>query len=310
MIGSLKSIPVTGCFLLVLMLFIAQACRQRQGMSAEELERYRKSVDDRHADRLDKLRAPNGWLNLVGLHWLEPGENTFGSDSSNTIVFPAGKIAPKAGYFLLEDTVVTLVADPAAGIRHNGAAVGRLVQFHPDSARPIEASSGTLRWTIIRRESRLGIRLRDDDSELLKTFAGVERFPIDPELRVTAHLQVTDTIKTIAITNVLGQTTQQYSPGTLVFSIHGKTHRLDVLDEEENFFIVFADSTTGEETYGGGRFLYVSKQSDQGEFVVDFNQAINPPCVFTPYATCPLPPRQNRLPVAIRAGEKNYGEHY
>lgn len=301
----MRSTTLSRTYKWIAILIILTSCGNKKDAA------FFQSTEAWHQERIQKLKAPNGWLNLVGLHWLDPGKNTFGSDSSNSIIFPKGKIAAFAGYFLLEENRVTLFANSDAGITHRGSKISSLVQFHSDSVAPIEATVGTLRWSIIKREEKLGVRLRDDASPLLQSFEGIERFPVDPAYRVSAVLEATDTLKTIAITNVLGQTTYQPSPGTLLFELQGKYHRLDVLNEGDQYFIVFADPTTGEETYGGGRFLYVDKPAP-GTFdiFIDFNQAINPPCVFTPYATCPLPPPQNRLSVAIRAGEKNYGEHF
>lgn len=270
---------------------------------ADEIEKWK-------THRIETLRARDGWLNLAGLYWLKPGKNTFGSDSSSDVVFPPGKIAANAGFFLLEKDAVTLFPSGQSGITHNGAAFQQLVQFAAGQTQAVEAAAGSLRWTIIKRDTLYGVRLRDDESDLLKTFEGVERFPTDIAWRVTATLKKAGDDQTIPITNVLGQTTDEPSPGTLEFELKGKQCRLDVLDGKHEYFVILADSTTGNETYGGGRFLYVKKPGWGEELVVDFNKAINPPCVFTPYATCPLPPKQNRLPIAITAGEKTFGEHY
>jgi uncharacterized protein len=171
--------------------------------------------------------------------------------------------------------------------------------------------SGPLRWNVIKRESKLGIRLRDDAADLLHTFNGVARFPVDPEYRVEAVLEAADSLKKVNITNVLGQTYQRPSPGELVFTLQGKEHRLTPIAEgnADELFIIFADATSGKDTYGGGRFLYVKPPGADGKVLIDFNKAYNPPCVFTPYATCPLPPEHNVLSVAISAGEKTYSLH-
>jgi len=271
---------------------------------------YQEDLKAWQAKRISSLRAPDGWLNLTGLYWLKPGKNTFGSDTANDVIFPAGKIQPYAGYLLLQDKTVTLFPSDGSGITHKGEAIETLTMFQPEQTEIIEAVSGSLRWSIIKRDTIYGIRLRDDESELLKTFTGIERFSADTAWCVPARLKRADEGHTIPITNVLGQTTNEKSPGTLEFRLKGKEYRLDVLDGREEYFVIFADSTTGRETYGGGRFLYVKKVEEGEQLLVDFNKAINPPCVFTPFATCPLPPRQNRLAISIRAGEKTFGEHY
>jgi len=277
-------------------------------MTEEEQAAYRQEIDQWHTRRLDKVKAPNGWLNLVGLYWLEPGINTFGSDAGNSIVFPAGKIASRAGYFLVEGNVVTLFAHDSAAIQLNDRPVNKEIVYHPDSTHALMLQHGSLRWNIIQRESKLGIRLRDDDSDLLHAFKGLERYPVDPGYRVEAVLEPGGSSSQVSITNVLGQTYRRPSPGMLVFTLDGREQRLIPIIEDgsDELFIIFADATSGKETYGGGRFLYAKHPDDDGKVILDFNKAYNPPCVFTPYATCPLPPEQNVLPLAIRAGEKNY----
>jgi uncharacterized protein (DUF1684 family) len=178
--------------------------------------------------------------------------------------------------------------------------------FHPDSSQAPVASHGSSQWFVIRRDKDVGIRLRDLTSKAVQEFKGIERFPVDLQWRVTARFQPTEG-KTIDITNVLGQTNGQKSPGTLTFELGGETYSLDVLEGgKDEFFLIVGDKTNEKETYPSGRYLYVKKPNAEGEVIIDFNKAYNPPCAFTPFATCPLPPRQNILSVAIRAGEKNY----
>ncbi|MEI9921339.1 MAG: DUF1684 domain-containing protein [Bacteroidota bacterium] len=288
---------------------IATSCSRKNTLTPEERAAYEAEINAWHAKRIEDVKAPDGWLNLAGLYWLEPGPNTFGSDEKNTIVFPRGKIAERAGYFFVHDNSVTIHVNKDVSITSSGKQVTEQVIFHVDSANTTKLESGSLQWNIIKRDNKLGIRLRDFESEIQKTFKGIERYPVDPDYRVTARLEKSDSIHTINITNILGQTTSQLSPGTLVFTLKGTEYRLDVLEgNKEEFFVIFADSTSGRETYGGGRFLYVKKPAADGLTFVDFNKAYNPPCVFTPYATCPLPPKQNELRVKILAGEKNYGD--
>ncbi len=168
--------------------------------------------------------------------------------------------------------------------------------------------TGRLSWNVIKRGDRYAIRLRDSAHPNRTNFKGIERYPVDPAWRVRAKFSAYEPAKKLKIVNVLGMVEEQPSPGALVFSLSGKEYRLDVLDEGAKipWFVIIADETSGEETYGGGRFLYVARADSSGETVIDFNKAYNPPCSFTPYATCPLPPEQNRLPLAVRAGEKRY----
>lgn len=291
---------------IVTLIFLA-ACADKNKLSPEQLQAYKKEIDEWHSKRIENVSAPNGWLNLVGLYWLEPGINTFGSSSKNKIVFPEGTIAEEAGYFLVNGNQVDLYIRDGVTVTAEGEPLTRKTIYRADST-PVTVASGTLRWNIIKRDDKLGIRLRDDESVTQKKFTGIDRYPVDPQYKVEATFVNADSSRTIDVTNVLGQTHSQRSPGTLVFELHGKEHRLDVLEGgKDEFFIIIADQTSGKETYGGGRFIYVKHPDADNHVTLDFNKAYNPPCVFTPFATCPLPPRQNVLDIAIQAGEKNYG---
>jgi len=290
-----------------LFVLILLGCDQPKVLTQQEVEAHQQEIAAWHAERIANLKAANGWLNLVGLHWLEPGMNTFGSDSSNALVFPQGKIESHSGYFLVKDNTVTLVVNKGVLATVDKDTIDSRLIFHPDSTRAPQVQVGDLRWNIIKRDTKLGVRLRDNNAEALKTFTTIERYPVASEYRIEATLEQEDSSRTIDITNVLGQTTPQHSPGTLVFKLNGTTYRLDALAEGDELFIIFADATSGIETYGAGRYMYAKKPIGNEKVILDFNKAYNPPCVFTPHATCPLPPRQNVLPVAIKAGEKNYG---
>lgn len=271
---------------------------------------YQEEIEQWHQKRIADLKSENGWLNIVGLYWISPGRNTFGSGDEVAIKFPKGAIPAYAGYFELKDGTVKLVVQSGVNIAINGKPVQEAVVFHEDSARPAEARYGDLKWTIIKREDKFGIRLRHLKSPALSNFKEIERYPVNTAWRVNAVLQPASLTAGISITNVLGQTTVQASPGKLVFSIGGKTYTLDALDGgKDELFIIFGDKTNGVETYPSGRYIYVKRPGPDGVVVLDFNKAYNPPCAFTNYATCPLPPRQNILPLAITAGEKNYGTH-
>ena len=287
------------------------SCNQAKNEKAVAIDTlaYKTEIEEWHQKRIDELKAPNGWLNLIGLLWLEEGLNTFGSDKKNNIVFPEGKIPAQAGYFLLKQNTVTLDVAKGVNITFKEQPVKNLVVFHPDSVHQPIVAFDSLRWTIIKRDDKFGIRLRDLNNSDLKNFKGIERYPVSTDWRLEAKWNPADSARTIDITNVLGQTTAQSSPGTLAFTIYDKEYKLDVLKgNKEEYFVIFADATTGKETYGAGRFIYVKKQVD-GKTIIDFNKAYNPPCAFTEYATCPLPPIQNTLTVAIEAGEKNYGTY-
>ena len=289
-------------FVAVSMTSVITASAQQQGTLQQE-------VDSWHAKRIESLKAENGWLNLAGLFWLDEGKNTFGTGKQNKIVFPAGTITEDAGYFERTGDIITFFASPKAKVLVNGKEVKQAVVFHPDSVRSAPTLSyGSLKWNFIKRDEKIGLRLRDLKSETLTKFKGIERFPVKEEWKTEATIQKSSA-PTVAITNVLGQTNQQKTPGKLVFTIDGKQYQLDPIEEGNKLFVVFGDATSGNETYPAGRFVYCDKPDENGKTVLDFNKAYNPPCAFSPYATCPLPPKQNILPIAITAGEKNWGEH-
>ncbi|SFG43577.1 DUF1684 domain-containing protein [Pontibacter chinhatensis] len=294
--------------------FILSSCSQTQTetetqsitAALEADSAYVAGIDAWHATRVENLQKEDGWLALAGLYWLEPGSNSFGSAESNKIVFPKTKIAAQAGSFILDGEVVKLQAGKTADITVNGEPVQQeAVVYTAAMEQPAVMRHGSLKWVVIKRGDKYGVRLWDAESEGLRTFEGLERYPVQPEWRLEARLEQPPLPKQIAITNVLGQTSQEPSPGAVVFTINGQEYRLDALEEGEELFIIFADKTNGTGTYGAGRYIYMPKPDASGKTYIDFNKAYTPPCAFTGYATCPLPPKQNILPIAVPAGEKS-----
>jgi len=292
--------------ILVLFSIMALSCSDTKTITAEEREAHRAEIDKWHAKRLEDVKAPNGWLNLIGLYWLEPGINTFGSGPDSDVVFLNTSLPPKAGQFLLKGDTVMLIAEKGVLIKSATDTISNAIVFHAASKLNKVLEYGTIRWSIIKRDEKVGVRVRDLSSKAVTNFKGVERFPVDINWRLPARFEKGDSLRTIEITNIIGQTVAQPSPGTIVFTVNDVEHRLDAMEGNEEFFIVFADGTSGHETYGGGRFLYVKKPDAEGNTIIDFNKAYNPPCVFSPFATCPLPPPQNHLKLKVVAGEKAY----
>jgi len=243
------------------------------------------------------LKADDGWLTVAGLFWLKEGENTFGKDPGNDIVLPDGRA--RAGTFALRGGKVTVTIPP-----QDPRAMRSDVEGKPD-----KVVIKDLTMFVIKRGDRYGIRLRDKNSRMRREFTGLRWFPVKESARVTAQFVVSPS--RIPVPNILGQTEQMPSPGYAEFTWEGQKLRLyPVLEEPDarELFVIFRDRTSGRETYGAGRFLYTDMPKD-GKLVLDFNRAYNPPCAFTPYATCPLPPKQNQLPVRIEAGELKYADH-
>lgn len=243
------------------------------------------------------------WLSLAGLFWLKPGDNSFGHDASNALLFPKGPA--HAGVFELQGTDVTVTFSPDAHAVIDGKAAAT-TKLQPDtSSNRTTVQMGTLRFYVVVRGQRIGIRLRDTDSETAKNYRGPVFFPIDLTYRVTATWAPAEGKKTVDVPNVLGDTTPTPVAGTVVFKINGQEVQLTDLggDPSKGLSFVFNDLTSKTDTYPGGRFLETDPVVN-GKVVIDFNRAYNPPCAVTPYATCPLAPKENRLAVAIPAGEK------
>ena len=258
---------------------------------------YRAEIELWRRDRESKLRAADGWLTVAGLFWLKEGANTAGSAPGNDIVLPAGSAPDRAGVFDLREGKVRFI--PSAG--------GAAKALRPDTTgSPDLVSVRDLTMFVVERGGRLGIRLKDPNGEMRRNFSGLKYFDPSERYRVTARFVPYSPPKMIAVPNILGQTEQQPSPGYAEFSLHGKQCRLEPVVEGDGLFFIFKDLTSGKQTYPPGRFLDTGLSKD-GKLILDFNKAYNPPCAFTPYATCPLPPPQNHLPVAIEAGELRYG---
>lgn len=268
-----------------------------------ELAAYRQA-------RIDDLQDPEGWLSLAGLYWLNPGANTFGTDPGNDFVFPAGKAPAFLGTFTLADATVRLDAEPGAGVTADGLPTAGPV--HVTDADTTVFGYGTLRWFVIRRGDRRAIRLKDHQNPALVQFAGLNTYPGDAAWRVEARFEPYVPPRMLPVPTVLNTIEERASEGRLVFEWEGETHALDAVrdGDEELFFLIFGDATNGDETYGGGRYLKTQLPDARGRVWIDFNRSYNPPCVFTDYATCPLPVPQNRLSIPVTAGEKKYTGGY
>jgi len=275
---------------------------------ASDLQTERTNIEKWRAERVAELTSETGWLTLVGLFWLSPGENTFGRASSNRIVLNHPDLADTAGTFVLDGDKVTFNAKPGAGITHGGEPVTTLDMVSDKKESPTVASSGPLRFFIIERAGKFAVRVRDVASTRRRNFRGLQYFPISSDWVLEARFEPYEPHRTIKIVNILGLEDDMESPGAVVFTRNGQEIRLDtVLDGvgATDLFIMFADGTSGHDTYGAGRFLHVPFATN-GKTVVDFNEAYNPPCAFNNFATCPLPPFQNRVKLKITAGEKKY----
>ncbi|HRG57622.1 MAG TPA: DUF1684 domain-containing protein [Bacteroidia bacterium] len=264
-----------------------------------------------HQNRENNLKKETGWLTVSGLFWLEEGENTFGSAKENKIVFPEGKADLKIGSFILLNDEVRLTILPHVVVKRNDTLFNTGIIFSKEiEEQSVILEHKKLRWFIIKRGKKYAIRLRDLESDARLNFTHIDRFPVDEKWKINATFEAPKNKKTIPIHDVIGNTTETEFGGTLKFEIDGKPFSLDAtLEGADDLFIVFGDYTNGVKTYGAGRFLYAKKPKDGNNVVLDFNKAYNPPCAFTDFATCPLPPDQNKLSIEVLAGELKYGNH-
>jgi uncharacterized protein (DUF1684 family) len=270
---------------------------------------HQADVDAWKARRDARLRAEDGWLSLVNLAWLEPGENSVGAAADNRVVLIGSDVPDRVGAITLAPAGAMFTPAPGVAVAIDGSPVTGPAPIASDTdGPPTVLAVGSVRFHLIDRNERVAVRVRDTQSAVRAAFGGMEYWPIDPEWRIVARFEPHDPPKTIPVPNALGWTDQSPSPGVAVFEKDGKTYRLEPILEpgQEDYFFVFGDRTNGSETYGGGRFLYSKPVAADGTVVLDFNKSYNPPCVFSAYATCPLPPPQNKLPFALRAGEKKY----
>lgn len=301
-------IPVGLSSLLAVLLL--GACQKANKVSPVfDASAHKNEIQKWQSARLASLTKEDGWLTLAGLFWLNEGDNKFGSAAKNVVVLPKDKAPAVAGSLLLEKGHVRLAARPGVEITVDSKPATALdLKDDSDDNGPTILKLGSLLINVIKRGDRIGVRVKDTESQTRREFKGLEYYPIDPKWRIEARFEPYQPARTIPITNVLGMTDDETSPGAFVFEVDGKTYRIDPILEkgETDLFVMIADETTGKETYGAGRYLYVTPPDATGKVVIDFNKAYSPPCAFTNFATCPLPPRQNHLPLRIEAGEKKY----
>ncbi len=270
-------------------------------------DHYRQQVEQWRAEHQGKLTADDGWLTVVGLDWLKEGDNRVGADPSSEVPLPPGSAPPRVAVITLHEGKALLHPAPGVRLTLNGKPATVTTLREDDDILAIRH----LKFYVIRRGDRTGIRLKDNDSAARKHFQGLSWYPIVPAWRIQAKFTAWPTPHNLVFHNTIGQQETEPSPGYVTFQKEGREFRLEAMVDEGKLFFVLRDQTSGKTTYGASRFLY-AEQPRNGTVWLDFNQTENPPCAFTAYATCPLPPPQNRLALTITAGERKYAgsEHY
>jgi hypothetical protein len=280
-------------------------------LKAANVSPYQAEIEKFRHDREAKLTSDTGWLTIAGLSFLTKPETTFGSDAESDVVLPAGAPA-KAGTFVLTGKG-RVSLKPQPGVTYT------LLDGKPFAGGPIKSDGegpperlvfGDVQVWIHQSGERPAVRIRNKNNPLRKEFTGMKWFPVNEAYRVEGTFVPYDTVKHVQIPNMLGDIDDMESPGHVKFTLNGKEHNMVVITEDEDsFWFIFRDLTSSDETYPAARFLYTPRPDAQGKVTLDFNRAENPPCAFNAYATCPLPPQENRLQVRVEAGEKIYQRH-
>lgn len=267
--------------------------------------RYEATIKVWRDKREKELRSETGWLTVAELFWLKEGANTIGSDGANNFILPAS--APgKVGVFEFHNGKTILRVKKGGRVLLGRKRVREIaLKSDENEQKPDILTIDDLTLQVIKRGGRYGVRLKDKNSPARREFTGLQWYPVKADYRLTATYFAYDQPKDIEIVNILGDVEKMKSPGYVTFTLNGKEVRLEPVTEEKQLFFIFRDATSSKTTYPAGRFLYADLPK-AGKVILDFNQAINPPCAFTKFATCPLPPPQNWLNVAIEAGELVY----
>jgi uncharacterized protein (DUF1684 family) len=291
------------CIILILFAVFAVSVFGQQTTYQDEITKWR-------ADHEAELKTDSGWLTVAGLFWLKDGVNTIGAGSGFDVELTENFKQGKFGEINFQNGKASLKIENGVEALTDGKQVSEIELVSDEKGKPTVIQTGSQTFYLIKREERFGIRLKDKNSKQRSNFTGLKWFPIDEKYKIEATFEAFPEPKEVLIPNVLGGNFKMKSPGILRFKLKGKKYTLDPVTEEgsDELFIIFRDATSRTETYGAGRFLYTAKPLG-GKVILDFNKSENPPCAFTSFATCPLPPPQNRLNIKITAGEKRFGDH-
>ena len=260
-----------------------------------------------HGEREKALLANNGWFTVAGLHFLNPGENKFGSDPLNDIVLEFADVPKQAGVITMNGNQVTIKAADGQTLTYNGKPVTDAPLRLSEEGRPADLISyrGTT-FFLHFSGPRLAIRVRDQDAPLRKKFSGLKWYPVNPAMKVTGQFTPLAAPKVVQAPTILGDLEPFTVPGTVSVTIGGKTANMEAWKSGDRLWFVFRDLTSADTTYPSARFLYTDAPGPDGKVTLDFNRAQNPPCAYNPWTTCPVPPSANKLAVRIEAGEKRY----
>jgi len=283
----------------------ALALAATSALAAAPDPEHAKGVEEWRARAEKSLRQDNGWLTLAGRFVMKHGVNTFGTGKGNDIVFPPGLGPERIGTIDVQPDKVTMKLAPGVTMAKDGEPFTERVMGTNVEGKRDWVTLGRASMHVITRDGRYILRLADNENVVRRNFVNRVWFPVQADYRVQAKFVPYPPGKKVPIVNVLDEVSDEPSPGYVEFTLHGKTQRLDVVGDDGGLFMIFKDETAGKGTYRPGRFLYVDKKPEANvPFLLDLNRAYNPPCAFSEYTTCPLPPEQNILKVKVEAGER------
>ncbi len=284
------------CITFLLSLFIFTANAQTN---------YKSEVEKWRSEHETDLKSETGWFTLAGLFWLKEGVNTIGAGEKYDIQLTENFKDGKFGEILFANGTATLKVENGVDATADSKQISEIALVSDVDQKQTVVKTGSQTFYVIKREEKFGVRLKDKNNKARLNFKGLHWFPIDVKLKVTATFEPFSEPKEILIPNMLGGNFKMKSEGILKFKLNGKNYSLQPVESDGKFFIIFRDLTSKSKTYGVGRFLYAEKSKDN-KIILDFNKAENPPCAYTTFATCPIPPKQNRLKIAVKAGEKRH----
>ena len=288
---------------LTLITLVLGACSQAE--PTLDPASYEQQVLEWRAGRLQRLLAPNGYLNQIGLYWLDDGTYTIGSGADADLRLPDSAATEIGVLEVGTDGVRMTVTDGVEVLNGNNEPVTSILMSDDTTPDPVQLAHGSIAWTVIKRDDRLGVRVRDFEHPFVEGFGPLPYFPVDPSLRVSGTLKRYEVPRIANVGTVIeGLGYHPESPGIVEFEVGGQAYALEAYASGERLFFVFGDATNRDDTYGAGRFLYAESPGADGRTILDFNMSYSPPCAFNDFSTCPVASPRNRLPIRIEAGEK------
>jgi len=295
-------------FVSLIILFISVSTVRAESVNKKNDNLFNKQEQEWRTKRDQQMLKPTSWLTIAGLFWLEEGGNSFGTDPSNKIVLPKNSAPIFAGKFMLRKEKIVVIAQEKIGLKIGKNIITRMTIKSDETGQADEIELNELRMWVIKRGERYAIRLRDFNNPGYKNYKQLVFYPPSKKYKILADYIPYESPKKITVATIVGTHTEMISPGYVKFAIDGKEHNLKAFgggSDDKNLFFIFKDNTNGNETYEASRFMS-AEIMDNNKVLLNFNRAFNPPCAYTPYATCPLPPPDNYLSIPIEAGEKKY----